>query len=92
MNYLTIACFAAVGAQAFTIDDVRDSIQDVDIQPISDDVDALVDGIVSDLKEKQGNFFDDLKDKIMDTDAYHQLDDWWTHFEPTTLHDSYAWT
>ena len=91
MKYLTIACIAVAGTQAFTIDDVRDVVQSQDLQPISDDVDALVDDVVSDLKEKKGNFFDDLKDKIMDTDAYLKLDDWWTNFEPTTVHDSYAW-
>ena len=91
MKYLTIACVVVVGAQAFTIDDVRDAVQVQDLEPLQSDVDALVDDVVSDLKEKKGNFFDDLKDKIMDTDAYHQLDDWWTHFEPTTVSDSFAW-
>ena len=91
MKYLTIACVAVAGAQAFTIDDVKNAIDNQDIQPLTDDVNAYVDGVVSDLKEQSGNFFDDLKDKIMDTEAYKNLDDWWTHFEPTTVHDSYEW-
>ena len=91
MKYLTIACIAAVGAQAFTIEDVKNAVEEQDTTQISDDLDAYVDGVVSDLKKQKGNFLDDVKEKFMDTDAYLKLDDWWTNFEPTTVHDSYEW-
>ena len=67
------------------------SLHYVDVEPLTNDLDDILGDVKADLDSKHGNFFDDIKDKIMDSDAYHQVDDWWQNFEPTTVHDSHEW-
>jgi len=91
MKYMSIAIVGVVSVNAFTISDIKDAVKSQDFQPITDDVNSMIDGVVGDLKDKKTNFFDDLKDKIMDTDAYAKVDDWYSNWEPTSYHDTQRW-
>ena len=87
MKYFALVVVGAVGVQAFTIQEAKTVVDNTDFQPLADEFTATVDDVVTELHEQPGNFMDSL----VDTPVFHQIDDWWQNWEPTTAADTTAW-